>query len=350
MSHLSKTLFALLAAVMIGSSPAPALACATAPLEGETVHTASEEAIILWDEAQKKQHFIRRANFVASGKDFGFLVPTPSKPELGEVNAAVFQQLTNHLQPKTQPGGFEFTGGCASLDFFRGAEKSASYELEPVRVLHTQTVAGFDAVVLSADDPAALSAWLKERNYAQGPGLSEWLSEYVKNRWVITAFKVSRQPDSGPTTPIGTAAVRMSFDTDRPFYPYREPVGTPSEGRPPARLLRVFFLSDVRYDATLGDAGAFAGATKLADVVEIPAELQPMVTGERFLTVFDDQSSPRVGTAEVFFHQAKNTAPLRIPPLLEPRRVYIPVEPVVLVAVAGFVVYRRVARRKATRA
>jgi hypothetical protein len=110
----------------------------------------------------------------------------------------------------------------------------------------------------------------------------------------------------------------------------------------------VFFLSDVRYDATLGDTGAFAGTTKLADVVEVPAELQAMVTGERFLTVFDDQSSPRVGTAEVFFHQAKNTTPLRIPPLLRPRKIYIPLEPVVLVAVAGFVIYRRVARRKAT--
>jgi hypothetical protein len=317
-------------------------------MEGEEVYVASEEAIILWDEAKKKQHFIRRANFVASGKDFGFLVPTPSKPELGEVSDQVFQRLTNHLQPKTEPGGFEFTGGCASLDFFRGAEKSASYEMEPVRVLHTQKVAGFDAVVLSAEDPSALSAWLKERNYAQGPGLSQWLSEYVKNRWVITAFKVSRQPDSGPTTPIGTAAVRMSFDADRPFYPYREPAGAPSAGRPPERLLRVFFLSDVRYDATLGDTGAFAGTTKLADVVEVPAELQAMVTGERFLTVFDDQSSPRVGTAEVFFHQAKNTTPLRIPPLLRPRKIYIPLEPVVLVAVAGFVIYRRVARRKAT--
>ena len=76
-------------AVLFGASARYAQACATAPPEGATVAVAGESAIIVWDEATKTEHFIRRATFETSAKDFGFLAHS-TKPELAEASDALF--------------------------------------------------------------------------------------------------------------------------------------------------------------------------------------------------------------------------------------------------------------------
>ncbi|MCA9610167.1 MAG: hypothetical protein KC619_31440 [Myxococcales bacterium] len=61
--------------------PPPAEACAARGRQGP-IPIEGEEALIIWDASRHRQHFVRRAAFGA-GEDFGFLVPTPSRPELG---------------------------------------------------------------------------------------------------------------------------------------------------------------------------------------------------------------------------------------------------------------------------
>jgi hypothetical protein len=48
------------------------------------VRIAEEEAVIVWDPATKTEHFIRRAAFHSTARQFGFLVPTT--PRLTEVS------------------------------------------------------------------------------------------------------------------------------------------------------------------------------------------------------------------------------------------------------------------------
>lgn len=77
-----------------------AAACATAPPPGTTVQIAEEEAIIAWDARTHVETFIRRAAFHATGPRFGFLVPTPTTPTLGEVDAGVFAAIAEALGPE----------------------------------------------------------------------------------------------------------------------------------------------------------------------------------------------------------------------------------------------------------
>jgi hypothetical protein len=63
-------------------APAPARACAAAPPPGHTVTIEGVEAIILWDAPTGIEQFIRRASFETEAPGFGFIVPTPSVPEL----------------------------------------------------------------------------------------------------------------------------------------------------------------------------------------------------------------------------------------------------------------------------
>ena len=60
----------------------------------------TEQALIVWDAAASREHFVRRARFASTAADFGFLVPTPGVPELAEAPDAVFDRLHEAIQPE----------------------------------------------------------------------------------------------------------------------------------------------------------------------------------------------------------------------------------------------------------
>lgn len=349
--HKSLSFVALLLAAALVLVP-PAVACGVAPPHGSTVQIADESAIIVWDAASKTQHFIRRASFTSDAKDFGFLVPTPEKPELAEAGDEAFTTLATLTAPRvvTQPRPSGGGGcGCGSAGL-----KSADQAAMPggVDVLESKRVAGYDAVVLKADDADALAKWLKDHGYEFSPALKEWADPYVKAGWKISAFKIARDAeakpaagdgaptgkDSAPRRPadaggVSTSAVRMTFHTERPFFPYREPKGEPpaGQGRAGSRLLRVYFLTDGRVKGTFGPGGDpwprwanvdVVWGNKLAEPVRenVMAQLKlPKDTpGSWWLTEFEDRSSPRPGTDDIYFSRDEdNQAPVERPPVVQ---------------------------------
>jgi hypothetical protein len=315
------------AVVLLAGACFPALACAPVPPMGATVDIANEEAIIVWDSPSKTQHFIRRASFNTTAKDFGFLVPTPSVPQLAEADDAAFDMLSQRTAARVIKREMTVTSSLLGmLGALFPSEKSerkmvakaAAAPPAPVRVLASATVAGFDAVVLEADDAGALDAWLKKSGYVSSPELVEWYKPYIAQKWKITAFKIAANAPQVPG-----ASVRMSFKTDTPFFPYREPAQ--AAGAKPsthARLLRVFLLSDVRFAGSVGPGGNWPGTAvwsdKLPDhALEYLVELTKLPAGlakqSPWLTEFEDKSSPRPGTDEVFFKRATDQATVKRP-------------------------------------
>jgi len=311
--------FSLVAALL--AVPSPVEACAAAPPRNVVVEVASESAIIVWDSAAKTQHFIRRAAFQATAagdakvEDFGFLVPTPSEPVLEEVADAAFDELAKVTAPKTETRKRPSGGGCG---IGCGAAKSPD-SAGKVEVLQEKHVAGYDAKVLKATDTQALEAWLKQHQYESRPALMRWLKPYVDKGWIITAFKIARDKDTSTGLAVGSTAVRMSFKTDTPFFPYSEP--DDMKDAKTNRLLRVFFLGDQKMIGVRGDADwsakiAWAGklpaenAKVLAPLLKIPG-YQP---GENtWVTEFEDTSSPRPGDLDVTFKANPNQDPVERP-------------------------------------
>lgn len=353
----SPWIFVALAPLLLASAR-PAAACATAPPPGMFVEVAEESAIIAFDSKARREHFIRRASFRKAGKDFGFLVPTPSLPELAAVPDAVFDALEQATKPqvvvRTGVGGVEPTLLCGFMFLLRSAPMSSA--AAPARVLAEQRVAGYDAVVLEADEPAALAAWLKEHGYAARPDLSDWLAPYVAARWKITAFKIAAD---GPE--VGTQAVRMSFATERPFFPYREPADQrDNRSAGEQRLLRVFFLGDSRVEGTIGAARApwpgkalwsnSLSAARLGNLAGLEGALPFSLPANAWLTMFEDSASPRPGTDDLFFTTSANASALTPEPVIVDNREKLPIPLDVLagLGIVGWVVIRR--RKKSTTA
>lgn len=346
---------ALIALLALVAEPI-AHACAPAPPAGEEVKIADEEAVIVWDSSTATEHFIRRAQFASTAKSFGFLVPTPTKPELGEVSDSIFYELSWQLRPEVVVDTSGFTidpepvlwKACVLTRM-----KSDRAAMASVEVMQSVNVAGFDATTLRADTPEAITAWLDAHGFAITPELTAWISVYVAQRWTITAFVVASKDPNSPT--VTTSAVRMSFKTIEPFYPYREPapiaMTTTPRVQTASRLLRVFFLADGRYTATLGhqnEAPAWSAKTLHASKVQVPEALRAF-TPEAYLTVFHDDANPRVATDEVYFSRAPEQKDVRQQIVQhEPKAIPLMPDVVLLVLFIGWRI--RVRRRKRQRA
>jgi hypothetical protein len=327
------------------AAPSRAPGCAAVPPRGERVDITEEAALIVWDDATKTEHFIRRATFRSTAAEFGFLVPTPTQPDLGEADDAVFNSLAALTAPKVEVRHVKRPrprrdrhGEPAAAMGGKAAMPDAGVE-----VLEQKQVAGLDAAVLrfrrgaKDDDPAAgaeeLAAWLKKHGFEFGPTLVAWLKPYVANGWVMTAFRIADGKDAatgpGPRGVRGVP-VRMSFKADRPFYPYREPAEEkPTTPAPThqSRFLRVYFVGAARFEGTLGTgSGLWPGRTAWADrlsadqvkAVAAGAKLHGAVpAGPVWLTEFEDNSSPRPATDEVYFQPDALQAAVARPPIIQ---------------------------------
>lgn len=341
-----KLLAALFALAALVTDSLPADACAPAPPKGAEVRIADEEAVILWDAATKTETFIRRAQFHATSKSFGFLVPTPTKPTLGEAEESMFSALADVIRPETKIEKEGYNVEVAPLLMFcgggaKGPDREAA---SAVRVIQSAHVAGMNATTLEADDPAALAAWLGEHGFDASPELQAWLAPYVAQHWKITAFVIGTEQRDGDQFEMSTKAVKMTFTADAPFYPYSEPeLPRNTTLSTPARMLRVFFVSDQRYTGRLGE-GPWLASTLFSAPVAFPPALG--LAGKR-TTVFIDEAPVRSGHDEVTFVPHTDQSEVKPPPYVikKKQHIIIPVEAFLVGGIVAILLIRRRLKR-----
>ena len=307
----------------------PVDACCPAPRSGKSVVNADQSIVIIWDAATKTQHFIRRASFKSEGEDFGFLVPSPSKPELAESGNEAFPFLQKITEPEiiTQKRPSSGGSGCGCADKVAMAPPAGEANKAEVRVLEEKMVAGFNAKVLEADTTEVLVQWLKENGYAYSPEVAAWAKPYVDGKWKITALKVAKKKDDGKSKDVTASALRMSFKTDRPLFPYREPDSSKSASSLGAdrRLLRIYFLAESRYQGELTPEQRWTGNVawagqmnpdnrkKVLELLRLPEATGP---AEWWLTEFEDNWPYRVAPADVYFSPSADQSLVRRPPIV----------------------------------
>lgn len=355
-------------ALSLGLAP-DVRACATAAPARAEVAVAQESAVVVWDARTKTEHFLRRAVFRTQAPHFGFLVPSPTRPMLAEATDEVFDRLEHVVLPEIRYDD-ELTGvdptPLSAMVFLRSSRDAAPTAASAVRVLEERRVGAFDAAVLQADDATALATWLGERGYDERPSLTEWLEPYVAKHWIVTAFKIAdpqAPTDAGldpetaaaVTVPrsLGGGTVQMTFKTDRPFFPYREPADqrdARTTSLSPSRALRVFYVGETRAEATIGDGSTpFRGKTSWAGPLPLHVALPVAIPPGAWLTAFEDDASPRPGVDELWLDPAKDRAPVKPPPVVVRRPTKLPLPADVLLALGGlaFVLVRRSRRRGA---
>jgi hypothetical protein len=213
--------------------------CAGVPPSGYELSIDNEDALIIWDGHTQK--FIRRGDFKSSAPNFGFIVPTPTPPHLSEVDEVILTRLSNKTQAETiYKSRWIFTPIIVSMMTFIAGSSDLQGAMKGIKVLDYRYVAGMDAVILHADNTTALERWLLKNQYPFSPALREWSQHYIDKKWYFTAFKISKNNQESDT--VQSPLVQLEFQTDHPFFPYREPK-IKNKIRPFKRQLRIFMIS-----------------------------------------------------------------------------------------------------------
>lgn len=255
-----------------------------------------EEGLVVWDEANKMEHFIRSASFLGVDDDFGFVVPTPNRPTLTEVDEAVFATLSEiYMMPNPVLRG---SGRRGTVTDELGGLRAAN----AVTVVEVAHVAGMDATVLRASDAGALATWLAEHGLVMAPGSEEWLAPYVRDGWHLTAFQY-RHNSGNPR--LISRAVRMSFRANHPYFPYSEPS---HQRQARGRRFRLTVVAPYRVEGFVGGTAwdarvGFAGTTAQWERILGPRVPSEAFSSSSFFTTFDMAESHR-GTDDLYFQRS----------------------------------------------
>lgn len=312
----------LLAALLTYVAVETADACCAVSVASKPVVNADQTVIIIWDKATKTQHFIRKASFKSEADDFGFLVPSPTQPELSESGNEAFPHLGKLTEPHVITIPRALGGGCGCSAATREAP-AAGHGLWSVKVLEEKVVAGFHAAVLESNSSAELVKWLKDNGYHFSPEVETWAKPYVDAGWKITAMKIAKDKDEKSKQSVAASALRMTFKTDRPLFPYREPDYKNNADKLGAkkRLLRIFFIAEARYEGEMKQSPwsgkvVWAGKVGAEERKKLLEELKlPETTGpaQWWLTEFEDNWSYKLAPGDVYFSPSKDQGTVRRP-------------------------------------
>ncbi len=312
---------ALATVALVGPAPRVADACGgffsrKQLEEGRRPSLAWEQALILHDETTQREHFIREVAFRRSSEPFGFVVPTPTRPEVARVAASPFAALRMD---------FPFEDRL-EVGFGRGLDSIGRLGGTGVKVLEVKRVGSFTAYVLSADDDAALRTWLGENGFAISKEAEPWLRHYVARGFFYVALRHeppaatkaapgAPEADPGSSAPLTSETIRISFDTPLPYYPYLEPPRPTEGGDAGARLLEVWLVTRslhapvaahtregvTRWTRPMAEGQRHAPAKREKLLAALAAEKGLLGDGDQVVQRFMDQKRSRAGYGDVVF-------------------------------------------------
>ena len=349
---------AVILACLLGLTVHPARACCPAWRPGQPVRIANQQILVVWDPATRIEHFIREAKFAAGARQegFGFLVPSPTVPEIAAADGAVFEQLNTRIKPRIEDvtrwkNHYSLLWTLFVLESKAPASRAfddAPPPMAAVEVMKTARVGSYDVAVLKAADPAALTEWLSDNGYDSRPEMTDWSRPYVEKGWMITAFKYATD-----ATNIDVSAVRLTFETDVPLFPYRVPTDQIDPDSPRRNVLRAFVVGPGRAQGTLGE-GAEArpwetGRFVYSHPLEVNASFLGGVLPEgtaggatnAWLTAFEDSTWPSGTDDLTFTFDPAGDQFQRVEKRYTDRDWFLPLDVIALACLGLFLVVRR---------
>jgi hypothetical protein len=270
---------------------------------GRRPSLAYEQALIVFDAEHRREHFVREIAFRAARDSFGFVVPTPARPEVAALKTSPFASLRSDFP-------FERKGFGAGLRLGAGGGGMAPGKGRGVQILEITKVGSFTAFVLAATDEAALGKWLAKNGFVSTPRTDAWLAHYVKLKFFYVAMrydppKDSAAKESAPQTKAET--MRISFDTPLPYYPYFEPEPASPPAASDPRLLEVWLVSHAAFVPVA--VREQAGRARW---------VRPLATGQSYDSDNRERLTSALGTEAALL--PRSAAPLRVGRFMDQKR------------------------------
>lgn len=175
------------------------------------VREDSQKAVIVYD--QGLETLILSVEFSGDAKQFGWIIPTPARPEVSKSSDELFKSLD------------DLTGQTIIYDQTYGLGSAPLSEKESVTVLEKKKIDIYDIAVLESTSSQDLAKWLKDNGFQYPEKEAYIFDDYIKNKWVFTAVKVraeflntvaSKRLSEGRATPL-----QLVFKSENIVYPLK---------------------------------------------------------------------------------------------------------------------------------
>ena len=183
------------------------------PPAGYYIWETEQRAVIFYEDGTEE--LVLSISFQGNAKDFAWIVPTPTRPEVRKASNELFDaldELTTPIYDYYEP-----------MPLMYGVEQRGIED--KVWVVETKQIEYYEIVVLEARESEALTDWLNKNGYNYPQEGKYVLESYIKNGWYFTAVKindeylssnVAEQLRSGRAVPLS-----LKFTTDKIVYPLK---------------------------------------------------------------------------------------------------------------------------------
>ena len=195
----------------------------------EELNGTGQRAFIAYSPQTQRVDLVPSINLTGEASEFVIVIPTPFVPKLETVDRRIFRELNDLTVPVTRWRGGGGSSGCnvfTTEDSGGIAVFDSASEGEGVTVISEQEVGAFDTVILTADNPMALTDWLDEHGYRHSIDDNAILQGYIDQKWVFTAMRLRVEFTGGgrrsarffdqPIDPI-----LLTYTAERLIYPLR---------------------------------------------------------------------------------------------------------------------------------
>ena len=195
----------------------------------QELNGTGQRAFIAYNPQTQQVNLVPSINISGEATEFAVVIPTPSIPKLDTVDRRIFRELNDLTMPVTRWRGGGGSSGCnvfTTEDSDGIAVFDSASEEEGVTVISEQEVGAFDTVILTANNPMALTDWLDEHGYHHSIDDNAILQGYIDQKWVFTAMRLRVEFEGGgrrsarffdqPIDPI-----LLTYTAERLIYPLR---------------------------------------------------------------------------------------------------------------------------------
>lgn len=175
------------------------------------VYENQQKAAILFEDGIETLAI--QIGFQGNAKDFAWVIPLPSKPEVSKVSNDLFA----NLEELTKIDDFYYTN---SVGFMGSAEDSA----KGVEIIEQTQVGYYDVTTLKASDASSLSVWLNKNGYKFPEAYQYLLNDYINSSWYFVAVKIVPESQSVATTDLRSGQATpllFKFETKNIIFPMK---------------------------------------------------------------------------------------------------------------------------------
>lgn len=181
--------------------------------QGADLKEPTQRAVIYYKDGTEV--LLLQVKYEGQAKDFGWVVPLPSKPKViaVEPNDNPFAELSLYTQRRASWGS-------------RTEVDPVDPELESsISVLERKIAGVYDIAVISASNTGALTKWLNANGFSFPDNRKDVLEYYTAKKWVYAAMRIDPNAlDSDEVKKLKTGElqpIRFEFKTNEAVYPLK---------------------------------------------------------------------------------------------------------------------------------